>query len=58
MKRRRYGRRRSCGHKVAHTSQAAAAHRDALLDLGATSLTVYRCRYCGHLRVGHRSKTR
>jgi rubrerythrin len=59
VKRRRYGRRRSCGRKVRHATQAAAAeHRDALLALGDTGLTVYPCRYCGHLHVGHRSQTR
>lgn len=59
MKRRRYGRRRSCGRKVAHRAQAAAeAHRDALLARGDTGLTVYECRYCGHLHVGHRSNNR
>jgi hypothetical protein len=52
VKRRRYGRRRSCEGKVRHTSRAdALAHRDRLIALGDTRLTVYPCRHCdGHYR--------
>lgn len=54
MKRRRYGRRRSCGTKVRHASRAAAlAHRAKLLAAGDTRLTVYPCKHCGSYHVGH-----
>lgn len=50
-------RKRKCGHKQRHATQAQAiAHAQHVMNSGKSDkwLTPYRCRFCGYYHIGQR----